>query len=215
MKQLVTYNRTVQYLNKVFKRINAEYFNSELEMPTITIQSTLRAYGHVTTSKIWKTEKGDASYELNIGADYLNRPIEYTVATMIHEACHLYNLQNGIQDTSNNGIYHNKRFKVVAERAGLNVERHPRYGWTDTTPTDETIRFCLDNDLQEIRCSRNAGFGFIGVDTGKAGSGSTDKPTKKKGNSIKWVCPCCGTIIRSTKQVNVICGDCGVKFEQA
>lgn len=58
MKELTTYNRTVQYLNKVFKLINSEYFDNELEMPTITIQSTVGAYGYVTTSKVWKTETG-------------------------------------------------------------------------------------------------------------------------------------------------------------
>lgn len=215
MKQLTTYNRTVQYLNKVFKLINAEYFNGNLETPTITVQSTLRAYGHLTVSKVWKNGNGQATYELNISADYLNRPIDFIVATLIHECCHLYNLMNGIQDTSNNGIYHNKKFKAVAEQSGLIVERHPRYGWSVTSPSDETVRFCVDNGLREILCTRDAGFSFFGIGTDKAASGSPDKAAKKKGNSIKWVCPCCGTIIRSTKAVNVICGDCGVQFEQA
>ena len=43
MKELTTYNRTAGYLNKVFKAINTEYYNNELEMPTITIQSTVDA----------------------------------------------------------------------------------------------------------------------------------------------------------------------------
>jgi hypothetical protein len=101
MKEMNTYNRVAGYLNKIFKLINAEYFGNELEMPVITIQSTVRAYGHVTTSKVWTTDKGTASYELNVGADYLSRPIENVVATLIHEACHLYAMQNGIKDTSN------------------------------------------------------------------------------------------------------------------
>lgn len=48
MKKLTNYQRTAQYLNKVFKLINEEYFNNELEVPTITIQSTVGAYGHVS-----------------------------------------------------------------------------------------------------------------------------------------------------------------------
>lgn len=137
MKELTSYNRVTQYLNKVFKLINTEYFDNELEMPTITIQSTVGAYGHVTTSKVWKTESGKASYELNIGADYLNRPIENIVATLIHEGCHLYAMQNGIKDTSNKGVYHNKKFKALAEERGLIIERHDKYGWTTTTPSEE------------------------------------------------------------------------------
>ena len=46
MKQLTSYNRVAGYLNKVFDLLNAEYFESELSRPTITIQSTPKAYGH-------------------------------------------------------------------------------------------------------------------------------------------------------------------------
>lgn len=216
MKELTSYNRVTQYLNKVFKLINSEYFDNELEMPTITIQSTVGAYGHVTTSKVWKTESGKASYELNIGADYLDRPIENIVATLIHEGCHLYAMQNGIKDTSNRGVYHNKRFKALAEDRGLIIEKHSRYGWTITTPSEATINFCIDNDLQEVLITRHTGITFTGVGTGKNGNGTPVKPTApKKGNSIKWICPCCGAIIRSTKILNIVCGDCNEKFIQA
>lgn len=216
MKELTSYNRVTQYLNKVFKLINSEYFENELEMPTITIQSTVGAYGHVTTSKVWKTESGKASYELNIGADYLNRPIENIVATLIHEGCHLYAMQNGIKDTSNRGVYHNKRFKALAEERGLIIEKHSRYGWTITTPSEATINFCIDNNLQEVLITRHTGITFTGVGTGKNGNGTPVKPTApKKGNSIKWICPCCGAIVRSTKILNIVCGDCNEKFIQA
>lgn len=216
MKELTSYNRVTQYLNKVFKLINSEYFDNELEMPTITIQSTVGAYGHVTTSKVWKTESGKASYELNIGADYLDRPIENIVATLIHEGCHLYAMQNGIKDTSNRGVYHNKRFKALAEERGLIIEKHSRYGWTITTPSEATINFCIDNNLQEVLITRHTGITFTGVGTGKNGNGTPVKPTApKKGNSIKWICPCCGAIVRSTKILNIVCGDCNEKFIQA
>lgn len=216
MKELTSYNRVTQYLNKVFKLINSEYFDNELEMPTITIQSTVGAYGHVTTSKVWKTESGKASYELNIGADYLDRPIENIVATLIHEGCHLYAMQNGIKDTSNRGVYHNKRFKALAEDRGLIIEKHSKYGWTITTPSEATINFCIDNDLQEVLITRHTGITFTGVGTGKNGNGTPVKPTApKKGNSIKWICPCCGAIVRSTKILNIVCGDCNEKFIQA
>ena len=46
MKQLTSYNRVAGYLNKIFDLLNAEYFENELSRPTITIQSTPKAYGH-------------------------------------------------------------------------------------------------------------------------------------------------------------------------
>lgn len=146
MKKLTNYQRTAQYLNKVFKLINEEYFNNELEVPTITIQSTVGAYGHVSVNKVWHNDT-IATHELNLSADYLNRPIENIVATLIHEGCHLCALQNNIKDTSNRGIYHNKRFKALAEERGLQISRHETYGWTITEPTEKTLDFCIINQL--------------------------------------------------------------------
>ena len=142
MKKLTNYQRATQYLVKVFRLINQEYFNNELEEPTITIQSTVGAYGHITTNKVWSNDEVK-SYELNISADYLNRPIENVVATLIHEGVHLYAMQNGIKDTSNRGVYHNRTFKELAEQRGLLISRHEKYGWTITEPTEETIDFCI------------------------------------------------------------------------
>ena len=31
-------------------------FNNELEVPTITIQSTVGAYGHVSVNKVWHND---------------------------------------------------------------------------------------------------------------------------------------------------------------
>ena len=46
MKELTSYNRAAGYLNKIFDLLNARYFENALSRPTITIQSTPKAYGH-------------------------------------------------------------------------------------------------------------------------------------------------------------------------
>ena len=38
--------RVAGYLNKIFDLLNEEFFESSLVRPTITIQSTPKAYGH-------------------------------------------------------------------------------------------------------------------------------------------------------------------------
>ena len=44
--------------------------------------------------------------------------------------------------------------------------------------------------------------------------GTSNGGSKKSQNcSIKYICPCCGTIIRATRRVNVICADCNEAFE--
>lgn len=212
MKRLTNYQRTAQYLTKVFKLINEEYFNSELELPTITIQSTVGAYGHVSVQKVWHNDE-IATHELNLSADYLNRPIENVVATLVHEGCHLYAMQKGIKDTSNQGVYHNKRFKALAEERGLSISRHEKYGWTITEPTEATIDFCIINQLEDIQIVRQTVFSLGGISGGKAGnSGTPTLRPKKPSSTRKYICPCCGNSFRATKEIRVLCMDCNEQF---
>ena len=76
MKETVKTSRSAGYLEKIFRVLNREYFEDVLEEPIITIQSTPRAYGHVTVGKAWRKANGDQRHELNIGAGTLDRPIE-------------------------------------------------------------------------------------------------------------------------------------------
>ena len=104
MKQLTTYNRAASYLNKLFNLLNQRFFESELTMPTITIQSTPKAYGHFSLREdAWVSAVG-ATHEINIGAGTLARPIEHICATLVHEMCHYYCYLHHIKDTSRNGI---------------------------------------------------------------------------------------------------------------
>ena len=64
MKQLTSYNRVAGYLNKVFDLLNAEFFESELSRPTITIQSTPKAYGHFSLREDTWVSKIEALKEL-------------------------------------------------------------------------------------------------------------------------------------------------------
>ena len=141
MKQLTSYNRVAGYLNKIFDLLNAEYFESTLSRPTITIQSTPRAYGHFTLNDdTWVSTIG-GSHEINIGAGTLARPIEEVAATLLHEMVHYYNYENGIQDCSRGNTYHNKRFKQEAESRGLIITHNEKYGWSHTAPSEELLDF--------------------------------------------------------------------------
>lgn len=212
MKQLTNYQRTTNYLVKVFKAVNEHFFNNELEMPTITIQSSIGAYGHITVSKVWNNN-GTPTYELNIGAETLNRPIENVTATMIHEACHLYALMNDIKDTSNRGVYHNKTFKKIAEDLGkLHIDRHNKYGWTITSPTEDTLDFCITYGLEDILINRQSPYSFKGVGTPTAGNSGGINLPKKPSSTRKYICPCCGNSFRATKNINVLCMDCNVQY---
>lgn len=192
MKRQITCSEAVQRLEMMFRALNAKYFYGELEEPVITVQSTPKFYGHATNGKIWNVAD-EERYELNIGAESLNRPIEQVAATVVHEMVHLYCTANDIQDTSRGGTYHNKRFKTEAEKRGLHIEKAAKIGYSETTPTPELCEFVKERGWERINLARNT--------TAEKGKG-------KSSSTRKYTCPCCGQSVRATKAVNIICGDC-------
>lgn len=192
-------------LETLFSKFNARFFENKLESLVITVSPdhTRGAYGWCTSWKAWQNgAKEGGFYEINLCAEYLNRPYEETCGTLLHEMVHLQNLQDGVQDTSRSGIYHNKKFKETAEAHGLIVEKGEKYGWHKTTLSPEALEFVQSLGKQGFTLVRPRPLGLKG--SSKSGGSS----------SRKYVCPCCGTIIRATKEVHVICAECEVEFQE-
>ena len=205
----------------MFDLFNEHFYGATLTRPAITVSPDggRGAYGWCSVYEIWKGD-GEAYREINICAEYIDRPIGEVAATMLHEMAHLYNLVRGVKDVSNNGYYHNRLFKATAEAHGLHIEKHPTYGWTITTLADDTAAWLAQQPgMDNINASRLA---VLQIKTkGDDGESGEETTTTIKGGrqtsknrSIKYVCPECGAIIRATKQVNVVCGDCNVPFER-
>ncbi len=209
MKELTSYNRVAGYLNKVFDLLNEEFFENTLSRPTITIQSTPRAYGHFSLREDTWVSKLGGTHEINIGAGTLARPIEEVAATLLHEMVHYYNFENGVQDCSRGSTYHNRRFKASAEAHGLRVEHTDKYGWSHTSPSDALLDFILKNELTDILINRNEYNGAHVYGTGARRGTETTSPPKPN-STRKYICPCCGNSVRATKAVNIACLDCNV-----
>ena len=216
MKELTSYNRVAGYLNKLFDLLNYRFFEGALSRPTITIQSTPRAYGHFSLREDTWISKLGGTHEINIGAGTLARPIEEVVSTLLHEMVHYYNYENGIQDCSRGNTYHNKHFKQEAESRGLNVTHSDRYGWSHTEPTEELLDFVIDNGLTDILLNRNefTGFQIGGTGTHSGGTQITVKPPRTS-STRKYICPCCGMSVRATRVVRIACMDCGEQMVEA
>lgn len=137
-------------------------------------------------------------------------------------------IQNGVNsedyfayaDGINDGKYHNKKFKETAEAHGLHIDHHATYGWTITTLAEETAEWLAQQPgMENITASRKTTLQIkTKADDDEGGETTTTIKggrSTSKNRSIKYVCPQCGAIIRATRQVNVVCGDCDVPFEQA
>ena len=198
------YLETITWLGKLYEYVNQHLFKFELERPVITVQTDERnkAYGWFTLSKVWKeNEQDEGEYEINMSAQFLNRPINEIASTLIHEMCHHWAKLNNMQDCSRGGAYHNKLFKKIAEEHGLKVENVPKIGWSKTSLTEETERllqsFLKDNPETLIYRVQN----FKGARV-------------KTSSTRKYICPCCGNSVRATKCVNIACIDCDEPMQE-
>ena len=193
----------ISELHRAFKLFNENLFGGTLPEPAILVAprgNKKLTLGWCTVGKVWKNEVTEEErYEINLCAEALNRGIYPVMATLIHEMVHLHNLVFEIKDVSRGGTYHNMKFKKVAEEHGLVIEHGEKIGWSLTKLQGTTM------DLIDGANFDEAVFSF---GRREMNSEEDKKRKKKKGSVRKYVCPRCGCIIRASKQVKVICGDC-------
>lgn len=214
MKGEITIQSAIDELQRNFKKLNEIYFNSELERPVITIltDNVGGAYGWISVHKVWSSKDKKYYREINLCAEYLNRQPEFVITTLLHEMCHLYSIQNNIQDTSRNGTYHNAKFKEIAEKSALIVNKSDKYGFCITTPTNELIEYVKENcrvgcfKLERMKTYRDGTPKT--TTTGKDGKERTISRTKQ--SMRKYTCPACGLIARVSKDATgkLMCIDC-------
>lgn len=196
-------NPIIGELEKLFSSFNQHFYNNELCQPVITINpdTTRGAYGWCTSRKVWKDSEDSGHYEINICAEYLNRPIEEICQTLLHEMVHLWNSQNSVKDTSRFGYYHNKSYKEAAEKHGLLVEQTSSYGWNKTSLNKKTREFIEQLHISDFTLYR---------DSNKKPKSSVKKPKKI---IYKYFCPLCDATIESSGKVHIRCADCNVLFQ--
>lgn len=207
-------------LYRIFDALNNKYFENALPKVVITIQSSVKAYGHFSANR-WKNKAEENEiipdkeievaknenevikyHEINIAAEHLKRNIYHLCATLQHEMIHLYCHINDIKDTSNGNVYHNKRFKKEAELRGLYIDKAPTIGWSVTEPTEEFMEF-----VDDLKVKKEL-FNFFRKISMKIPS---EKAPNKK--TTKYTCPGCSEAVRGPLGLNILCKDCNLTME--
>jgi len=205
------YAKAVRTLNDAFYKIDREIFESYFQknvnegarvLVTIQTRGKHQAYGWCSTAELWRDEEGGA-YEINLSAEFTDRPLSDTLQTLIHEMVHLKNIMEKIQDCSRKGTYHNKRFKAGAEAVGLEVEESKKYGWAHTKLSDALLVRLqamfeeLDHPMAIAR---------------KEISGMKAKAKKKE--QYQYTCPTCGITFKAAVNANLTCTDCEEEMDK-
>jgi len=201
---------------------NKHLFDSALSTAVITLsqRGTRAASGWFSIDRVWEDGRKETYHEINICPEELNQPIEHICAILLHEMVHLYCALNGIKDCSRGSQYHNKEFKIYAERHGLSVQKHSAYGYAITALTPKTLDYIRSLDLKAFDLFRkermSMRFGDDGSEDSADDDESGDEPEKthpRTSSTRKYICPGCDTSIRATKDVRVRCEDCDLLFE--
>ncbi|WP_198950167.1 hypothetical protein [Kineosporia sp. A_224] len=94
---------------------------------------------HATTGSAEGTTAGPSLPEVFVGGEGLALGVVDVLGTLLHEATHALAHVRGIQDTSRQGRYHNRKFRDLAQAMGLEVRDVPVIGWSDTHVPATTV----------------------------------------------------------------------------
>ena len=202
----VTLLSAVDELQREYKALNQLYFNGQLEQCIITIQTdaSRSAYAWISVNPVW-SDKDQKSYrEINIVGEFLGcrEPCD-VIGSLLHEMCHLKNLQDGIQDCSRGGTYHNAAFRDCAEAHGLTVKKTAKYGWAYTEPSEDLKKWVTENCRKGcFRYKRQATYKNGTPKTTTTGADGLPKTSSRgKSNIRRYHCPACGTIVRASRDL--------------
>jgi hypothetical protein len=92
-------------------------------------------WGHFASLR-W--QHGDRQLpEVLISGEGLKRPAAEVLVTLLHEATHGLADVRGVQDTSRQGRWHNKKFATLAAELGLKAEKDDKLGYSPCTLSDQ------------------------------------------------------------------------------
>jgi curved DNA-binding protein CbpA len=149
---------------------------------------------------------GQQYAEIMISGEGLHRTPREVLATLLHEAAHALAHERGIKDTSRQGRYHNKQFKIHAEELGLTVEHDDRNGWSASTITpavEHAYARQLDALTEAMTLWRHGE--------------TTTGPTPRRNTNLLAACCPCGRSIRvaasTLAEAPITCQACDGKFQ--
>lgn len=199
MKQITNYTKIIGYLDRIFNLLNKDFFNNELPKVVISIKNSTKTNGEFSVSDVWNCD-GISTKEIEIPISAINKSIQEIVVSLFHAMIHEYCFINNIKDTSRGGAYHNKRFKAEVEKRGIRVIYDGQNGWNTMFATSVIDQFCSKYSLRKVDIEA--------LMTPVNPQGQTRKFHYGTYQSKRYICPCCGMIVRSGKFASLICGDC-------
>jgi hypothetical protein len=139
------------------RELHSEVPNAVIVVASGT-NSRLPGWSHYAAPMRWQ-HGDDRLPEVLVSGEGLKRPATDVLTTVLHEATHALADIRGIQDTSRQGRWHNRRFAALADELGMNTTKDPRVGWSLCQLRDtKAARYCgvLDDLSTALAMYRHA-----------------------------------------------------------
>jgi hypothetical protein len=206
-------------MESIINFANQKHFESLLPPVIVSFQKMRGAYGHATTTPIYKGQKLEY-YNIAIDPSHAKDDLGSlapVIDTILHECIHLYCRVKGIEEVSNGGRYHNKKFAEIATRIGLSVEKFGPYGFnTINVLSGELIQDMTDDKAISSILLNSAPLFAIGESKTRPESSQGPQPQQgpqaqggrrspNSSNLSVYVCPICGLKARARKNAVIRC----------
>jgi curved DNA-binding protein CbpA len=179
------------------------------EIPAVVIilasgtETRRSRWGHFASGRLQVC--ADQRAEVMISGEALRLTPAEVLAVILHEAAHALAHSRGIKDSSRQGRYHNKQFKLHAEQLGLTVEYDQRNGWSASKIThhaEQVYASQIDALAEAMTLWRRAE--------------TTGPATRRNTNLLAASCPC-GRSIRvaasTLAEAPITCQACDGDFQ--
>lgn len=164
-------------------------------------------HGHFAPES-WKD-----GHEILMSGESLERGAVATFGTLVHELAHARAHVTGVRDTSNNGRYHNTRFKKIGEEMGISLEQGGTIGWSVTTVPDSTVQK-YQRGIEKLERA------LVTYRKGFSAAAAPKPKTPPKKTKLKVSCDCEDNEVTVSilwflkNEGNLVCEECGDYYKE-
>ena len=194
--------QTAAELQKAYDFFNRTLFGKTLPPCLITLQRQRRSYGYFSGDR-WTTEEGELTDEIALNpAHFIDRYLEETLSTLVHEMVHLWQHHFG---RPGRGRYHNQEWAQQMEEIGLMPSDTGEPGGKRTG--DQVSHYIVEDGPYDHAAEELVGAGFT-LTWADVVSDDADDTGANKSNRTKYSCPECRINVWGKPALNLLCGDC-------
>ena len=183
----------------------------------ICLSSNPKFYGYFQAGRFIHTD-GEIKDELAMNPKYfIGRPLLLTLSTLVHEMCHCHVWQEHFGVKKSLRTYHNHEWAKTMERVGLMPSNTGKEGGKKTG--QKMTHYIIEQGMFETKSQILLTEDFnISWSDRYALVGELDKSDEEKKSMgqkqtrKKFTCPGCGANVWGKPTLNLICGDCDIKY---